>query len=60
MWQGRATGLGTVNFRTAFMASGCDYLTLHEIGHSSDWKHANFWRVTEGSPISPDAKYTNS
>ncbi|GEM_PF-3316512 len=59
LWHGLAIGLGTVNFRTSFVACGCDYLTVHEIGHSFDWAHANFWLVRQGSPISPDGKNIN-
>ncbi len=59
LWNSLAVGLGTVNFRTLFVACGCDYLTLHELGHSFDWKHANFWRVRQGSPTSPDGEELN-
>ncbi len=52
-----ATGQGTLNGRTAFVGCGwCPYLVLHELGHTFGWMHANFWRVTTGSPISPDGR----
>ena len=58
-WESRAAGFGTFNFRTAFVSCNCDYLTVHELGHSFDWKHANFWRVESGSPISADGREIN-
>lgn len=52
-----ATGQGTLNGHTALVGCGwCPYLVLHELGHTFDWMHANFWRVTTGSPISPDGR----
>ncbi|MFQ5641866.1 MAG: hypothetical protein ACE5IR_28150, partial [bacterium] len=59
LWKSPAIGYGTVNFRTAFMGCACDYTTVHEIGHSFDWKHANFWHVEQGSPISPEGREIN-
>ncbi len=52
-----ATGMGTVNFRTAFISGGNAYLDAHELGHTLDWLHANFWDVNAGeSPISPNGE----
>lgn len=56
LWSG-APGLGTLNQRTALMSernSNLPYVTLHELGHTFGWMHANFWKVSSGSPISPD------
>ncbi|MFQ5606242.1 MAG: hypothetical protein ACE5HS_23470, partial [bacterium] len=52
-----ATGMGTINSRTAFISGGNAYLDAHELGHSLDWLHADFWDVNLGeSPISTSGK----
>ncbi len=55
-WHSPATGLGTINTRTAFMACDCPYLSAHEIGHTFDWAHANFWKVFGDDPTSPNGQ----
>ncbi len=54
LWRG-APGLGTMNKRTIFMSEdnfNLPYVSAHELGHSFGWRHANFWEVSGGSPIS--------
>lgn len=51
VWGG-AFAFGTMNKRTLFMSHSLAYVTAHELGHSSGWRHANFWEVNGGSPIS--------
>jgi hypothetical protein len=59
IWDG-ATGIGTINTRTVFLSGGNAYLDVHELGHSLDWQHADFWKVLHGnSPISPDGARIN-
>ncbi len=51
VWPLTQTGVGGVNLRTSFITRDRSTLTAHEVGHTFDWGHANFWRVTGSSPI---------
>nr|NIR48170.1 hypothetical protein [candidate division KSB1 bacterium]NIR72673.1 hypothetical protein [candidate division KSB1 bacterium]NIS23695.1 hypothetical protein [candidate division KSB1 bacterium]NIT70615.1 hypothetical protein [candidate division KSB1 bacterium]NIU24343.1 hypothetical protein [candidate division KSB1 bacterium] len=53
VWRGSAA-LGTINRRTIFMSHNLTRVSVHEVGHSNGWRHANFWEVNGGSPISPN------
>ncbi len=51
VWPLTQTGVGGVNLRTSFITRDRPALSAHEVGHTFDWGHANFWRVTSNSPI---------
>ncbi len=51
VWPLKQTGVGGVNLRTCYITKNNPTLSAHEMGHTFDWKHANFWRVTSASPI---------
>ena len=44
--------LGTINRRTILMPHNIAYISAHEFGHTNGWRHANFFLVSSGSPIS--------
>ncbi|MFQ5605873.1 MAG: FlgD immunoglobulin-like domain containing protein [bacterium] len=51
VWPLVQTGVGGINLRTSYITKNSPSLTAHEMGHTFDWSHANFWRVTSASPI---------
>jgi len=51
VWPLVQSGVGGVNLRTSFITKDRPPLSAHEMGHTFDWAHANFWRVTSSSPI---------
>ncbi len=51
IWPQPFTGIGGVNLRTSFMTRDNPTLSAHEVGHTFDFNHANFWRVTSANPI---------
>jgi hypothetical protein len=52
-----AFSLGDHELALAHDGGGNAYLDAHELGHTLDWIHANFWQAGPGqSPISPDGK----
>ncbi len=59
IWDSPATGLGTLNMRTAVVGCDCPFLTAHELGHTMDWTHASFWKVFDNNPISANGIVLN-
>jgi len=55
LWNGKGSQ-GSLNRRTCFMNNSREYTMVHELGHTFGWRHANFWRVSGGSPISSIGK----
>ena len=51
VWPLTQTGVGGVNLRTSYITKNRPTLSAHEVGHTFDWAHANFWRVTSNNPI---------
>ena len=54
IWSG-PSALG-LNKRTAFMSHNLDYVSIHELGHTFGWLHANFWKVKSGFPYPLNGK----
>ena len=44
-------GVGGVNLRTFYSSLDNVALSAHELGHTFDWRHASFWRVSSKNPI---------
>ncbi|MFQ5571677.1 MAG: T9SS type A sorting domain-containing protein [Rhodothermales bacterium] len=51
LWPQPFRGVGGVNIRTFYSKFDKPSHSAHEMGHSFDWRHANFWRVTSANPI---------
>ncbi|MFQ5631081.1 MAG: hypothetical protein ACE5I1_20095, partial [bacterium] len=52
LWPQRAfLGIGGVNMRTVWTSLDNAAHSAHEFGHTFDWRHANFWRVTSANPL---------
>ncbi len=45
----------TIGTTVVFEGVGNPYHSAHELGHTFDWNHSNFWDV-QNSPISPNGK----
>ena len=51
VWPQVFLGVGGVNRRTFYSTRDNIALSAHELGHTFDWRHANFWRVMSDNPI---------
>jgi hypothetical protein len=51
IWPQTFTGVGGVNRRTYYSTLNNVVLSAHELGHTFDWRHASFWRVTSSNPL---------
>ncbi len=51
IWPQKFTGVGGVNRRTFYSTLNNLVLSAHELGHTFDWRHASFWRVTNANPL---------
>lgn len=59
VWPLTQNGVGGINLRTSYITKNIASLTAHEMGHTFDWRHANFWRVTSASPIDTAGEMIN-
>ncbi|MFQ5631080.1 MAG: FlgD immunoglobulin-like domain containing protein, partial [bacterium] len=53
LWAQEPEGVGGINIRTYFSTNKFNNPahSAHEFGHTLDWRHANFWRVTSANPV---------
>ena len=51
IWLQDFAGVGGVNLRTFYSSRDNVALSAHELGHTLDWRHASFWRVSTKNPI---------
>lgn len=51
IWLQEFLGVGGVNLRTYYSSRDNASLSAHELGHTFDWRHASFWRVSSKNPI---------